>query len=238
MLYRAFAVLLILFLVACEPVDVEQTATSPTPVLDVTPTQEILDCTGRPYGEFSPVNFNPCLDGFTIERLAPDDDGVIRRYQAVPDEWFGIINRGDRGVPPFINEQNDTRYQFEISFINGEFGYGQDDIILNDHCYIAKFTGYAAYTDVSRNNTNLTVGINVRNDTVRLAPQPPVDSEDNDYNGYFERIFPFQISQSVVADVYFLVTIRWATPEGFIVVDNLEVLEAPDGYCSGLQPIF
>jgi len=111
-------------------------STLPAVTPDFTPTREVI------LPETS-INDNPYFNDIGVTL------GNSNRIQDIPRNWSYVANRGSVGLDPFVFRRS-YGYRFEVSYINGWFGFSQNVPLQSNQLYILK----VVYTE----ELNLTQG--------------------------------------------------------------------------------
>jgi len=231
-----FLILVLLVLVvACVPVTMTPI---PTDVPGVTPEPT----TGaNPHGNmpaFSAINQNWTLDGhpeqITVGNLQLDHWRILN----IPPLWE-YLGEPENEIPPFysavecVTEDDQACYKLDVSYIGGTFGLAQHGIELyGNQTYIVKvradeinLTNEKA--DWSAGDMGIAGRLIVSDGTATELYEQAVPAQSGVHE-WFWVIRSTKRYPTVVLQVWF--NIRWASVVGYVLLDDIEVLTAPDDF--------
>jgi hypothetical protein len=236
---RIYLLLVMLLLVAaCAPVTVTPTVI-PTDVPGVTPEPT----TGaNPHGNlpaFSQVNKNWTLDGHPTQVKAGNMQLNHWRILSIPPLW-DYMGEPDNEIPPFyhavdcVTEDDSACYKLDVSYIGGTYGLEQHGIELyGNQTYIVKVRAaeinLAAADDHlwTSGNVGITGRLIVSDGTATELYEQAVPQQSGVHE-WFWVIRSTKRYPTVVLQVWF--RIRWATAVGYVMLDDIEVLTAPENF--------
>ena len=200
-LLMTFMILFLILVSACVPVGTP----TPTDIPEQNPHEQLPD--------FTTINNNPFFTG------SPLVFNIAGRHVASPQGWFFVYHLGSLQLPPFVFNKAEG-YQFEISYIDGSFGFRQDLHLYSGVRYLLK----SVYTtDFEGSPTDLTTSIVVGGYDFPVQ-NPTVTKGEN------QNVWVFEVQESGVYPVAFEYYIEWAVINGNTILNSIEVQKVNDSY--------
>jgi len=224
------------------PIDVVPTAT-PAPTPDPTPTQEaelfaVKQClTLKLQPEpLEPLSANPCLEGpFTEAVLIATPEDI--RHQVIPQGFVAVhtLNAANDCLTPwFVNHRDfnspgsDERgYRVDISEVCGRFGYTHPPTIVPCNVnLVLKMSTWSSYFEAPGRQswTGLLFFVDSPGGGEQLAP---IGIPNSGFSGNI-RVVRFTNCETTPLVWTGLIEVIWASAQGHITIQGLEVLRPED----------
>ena len=214
---RKIFILILLLVVGCA------TKATPTPI------------TGYRYllgNDFWVFNDNPMLEGYLVDvaedgtvRYRPEKHSIYseaRTIEGYEDQYSGHAS---------ISYNNG--YVFDISSINGEWGFRLPTQIISVGCVIMKMVGESDINpDLEVGNSytvNMYVSLPGASDMILVGTQPlPIDRK-------FELISILQVNSVLALSPTYTIQASWGSTllDSSVRIDELYIAQAPSGFCNG-----
>ena len=245
---RIIFLILILLIVACDPLPIGDDVPTPTqesltatPAIVPTETTNIwlpgVDCSGLARSltpGFQLANGNPCLQRVFISHDNGVDQAYPLGYEVVSEP--GATEYGQHALIWHDTDHRSLVVEFTDGaggHINGAWGWqlrGQH--IPANQCAAIKITGISMFDDIadSHDPRSLSARITINNGVqdVEFANFELPEAE------YWEAFWIiYTTNPSNVFDITFQVGVMWATVGGYAEILSLELLIAPSQYCDG-----